>query len=156
MKTILATALLLGVSCISANAQSFSFQSTSHTVNSLTAQVSMGKPVLAAFSSGSSTNTDSTGKKSTTTSNCAFWSAEPGSQFTFVGACNVKESNGDESSVVASCVATNAAQTEGDCWGGMTGTAGLHKGKTGTISWHQKPSADNKTGMAWGVGQWND
>jgi hypothetical protein len=157
MKLILASAMMLCASSLAAYADSFSFSSTSHTVNQLSAMVpGGGKPVLAAFSNGSATNTYASGKQTKSTSTCAFWTAEPGSQFTFVGACNVTEEGGDQSSIAASCAAANNAQTEGDCWGVMMGTSGSHKGKSGTITWHQKAGADDKSGMAWGVGQWND
>jgi hypothetical protein len=153
VKFALASAMLLCASSLAAHADSFTFTSTSHTVNSLTVSDG-GKPVVAAFSSGSAAIVSANGSKANNTSNCAFWTAEPGSQFTYEGACTTTEPNGNQSSIVASCVGSTGPQIEADCWGGMTGLAGTYKGKTGTISWHQK--GDGQSSKAWGVGQWND
>ncbi|HEY2662237.1 MAG TPA: hypothetical protein VGI79_21150 [Caulobacteraceae bacterium] len=156
MKTLLLSILLLGASAATANAETFTFTSSAQTTNLLVVPVAGGNPVISQFSTGTSATTYASGKKSTTTNNCAGWSAAPGSPFTATGICIFTEANGDKASIQWSCIATNKEQTAANCWGGLTGMAGARENKTGTITWHQWPNADGKTGAASGAGLWND
>lgn len=156
MKTLLAAVLLLGASSAAAKAETFTFSTTSTATNQIIAAVANDKPVVAAFATGSGQNVYASGKKTTDTFNCANWSATAGSIFQTYGACVYTELTGDQASIVIGCDFTNKAQTEADCWGGLTGTVGSVANKTGTISWHQKLGADGKSGTASGTGQWND
>ena len=96
------------------------------------------------------------GKTLSNKGSCSEWTTPPGSIFQSNGVCNYTDSGGDTAAILIGCNWTNKEMTEGDCWGGLLGSAGPHAGKSGTISWHFKTSADGKTGTSQNVGQWND
>jgi hypothetical protein len=155
MKTLFAAALLLGASGAAANAETFTFHSTGTVVNQVVAQPPGGeKPVVAVFLVGKTTNTWASGQTSKNDYSCANWTSTPGSIFDTYLACTFTDTNGDKASLIAGCD-NNKDMTEGDCWGGLNGLDGPHKGKTGTMAWHSKNNADGKTGDSWGTGQWN-
>jgi hypothetical protein len=148
----------LALGCIAsvANAGTFTFTSTSHTANSLTVSEGMTTPVSANFITGEGVTTYAGGQKVDSTSSCAGWTVAPGTTpFNSNGICTFTEKNGDKATIVFGCI-DNMKTQQSDCWGGLRGTAGSRKDKTGTISWHGHPSADGKAGMAAGTGQWND
>ncbi|MGH7735427.1 MAG: hypothetical protein ACREOE_17475 [Gemmatimonadales bacterium] len=156
MKTLFVAALLLAASSVAANAETFTFTSDNTVSNQVVAPVAGGdKPVAAAFFSGSSHVVYSSGRAATNAFRCANWSAAPGGVFDADAACTFEEPGGDSASIVAGCSFTNKDRTESDCWGAMDGLGGAWKGKTGTISWHAKNSADGTSGAANGTGQWN-
>lgn len=155
MRTLLLSILLLGASAVTANAESFTFTSTSTGSNQIVAPITGGKPVTSGSLAGTSQVTYASGKKTTNTFNCNNWSTPPGSLFQGNGACLFSEPGGNQASIVSGCDFTNKDQSESDCWGALTGMAGAWANKTGTISWHAKTSADGKTGTASGTGQWN-
>ena len=157
MNAILVALIALGATASAASAETFTFTSTSTTQNAVVAPVAgSDKPVQAAFITGASKATYASGKPTTNPCPCANWSSTPGSIFDSYGACTYTEPGGDTASIVAGCSYTNKERTEADCWGGLNGLGGPHKGKTGSMSWHNKTSADGKTGAAVGTGQWND
>jgi hypothetical protein len=157
MKTLLlAAAITFGAGVCAANAQSFTFQSTATVQNAVAAPVKGGKPVQAVFIAGKSQTNWLGGKTSTNTFQCASWSSTPGSLFDSYTACTYADTNGDSASIIAGCDFTNDARTESDCWGGINGLEGPHKGKSGTMAWHGKNGSDGKTGLSAGTGQWND
>jgi hypothetical protein len=155
MKIIFASLLLIGVSTVAANAETFTFTSTSHTVNVIAAPVAGGSTVGATFGTGKSATVYASGKKTSTTNECASWSTPPGSQFQVSGICVYTEGKDDKASLAFTC-ANGKSNTSGDCWGSLTGMAGRYTGKTGTISWHQSSPDGGKSGMAAGTGMWND
>jgi len=156
MKTIIFALLALGVSYSAANAETFTFSSTSTLGDAVTAVMADGKPVTAAFLSGKSQATYASGRSTTNTFQCANWSAAPGSVFDAFGACTYVEAGGDTASIVVGCDYTAKDQSQSDCWGALSSQDGPHKGKSGTIAWHAKLNADGKTGVSTGTGQWDD
>jgi hypothetical protein len=154
MKLIAATAIALLASTSIANAESYSFTSTATTVNQVGGPVAGGKPVGAGFSTGESTLTSASGKKSTSKLQCATWSAPPSGQFTTMGFCNGEE-GASKYTVAFSCAAMNDKNTAADCWGRLTGISGTYANKTGTASWRATQGADGKSGTATGAGVWN-
>lgn len=155
MKLIVATALLLCGSAFAANAETFTFHSTSHVVNSVMVTDDTMGQIGAVFNEGQAEGIYSTGEKLGSNSSCVAWTPQPGGPFTQQGACTYTETNGDKASIAFSC-ASDMKTGVGDCWGALHGISGRHAGKTGTISWHQTLDTDGKTGMAVGIGMWND
>jgi len=155
MKTLLLATLIALGAAPAANAESFTFTSTSALQNGIVVPVQGGKPVEAAFISGTSKATYASGRATTSTFQCASWSSTPGSIFDAYSACTYTE-GGANATILAGCSFTDAARTESDCWGAISGLDGARKGKTGSMTWHARPSADGKTGVSNGVGQWND
>lgn len=156
MKAVILALLLASASTLAANAESFTFTSTSTVQNAVVALGSDGKPVTAVFIAGQSKAAYASGKATTNSFTCANWSATPGSIFDSYGACTFSEPGGDNASMIVGCDYSNKDQTEGDCWAALNGLDGPHKGKTGTMSWHNKNNMAAKTGTAAGTGQWND
>jgi hypothetical protein len=155
MKIIVASTLLLCASVVAANAESFTFKSTTHTVNSIIVSDGMAAPLGAVFGEGLGVTTEASGKTSNSTSSCASWTTPPGGLFTLSGVCTFSDNAKDQASIAFSCQ-TDMKTNVGDCWGGLRGISGRYQGKTGTISWHQQGGPDGKTGTAVGVGMWND
>jgi len=157
MKTIAIATLLAACAAVpAASAETFTFTSTSTTQNALVAPVPGGKPVQAAFLSGASHAVYASGRAVDNKFQCADWSSPPGSIFDAYGACNYVEPGGDTATILIGCDFATPDRLEANCWGGLEGIDGPHKGKSGTISWHAKTSADGKSGTSSGVGQWND
>jgi len=156
MKTLIVAIITLGVTASAASAETFTFTSTSTLQNAVVAPVKDAKPVQAAFITGTTKATYASGRATTNTFQCADWSSTPGSLFDAYAACTYTEPGGDTASIVAGCDYANKEQTEADCVAGLNGLDGPHKGKSGTMSWHAKTSADGKTGSSAGTGQWND
>jgi hypothetical protein len=155
MKLVFTTAFLLCAVASAANAETFTFKSTSQNLNSINVATGATTFVGAGFSENESQGVYASGQKTNTKGTCAGWSAPVGSQFTNEGACTYTEGASDKASIVFSCV-SDAKTGASDCWGALRGISGRHMGKTGTISWHQTNSADGKTGAAAGTGMWND
>jgi hypothetical protein len=151
MKTVLASIVVLLASTSIANAESFTFASTATTTDRVGGPVAGGKPVGASMSSGESNVTYASGKKSTSKTHCANWSAPPGQLFTSTGFCTGEE-GADKYTVAFSC---QGDEKGGDCWGRLTGTGGAFQNKTGTVTWHGTQNADGKGGTATGQGAWN-
>src|SRR5580704_6810808 len=82
MKIIAASIMLLCASAASANAESFTFKSTTHTVNSVIVSDGMAAPLGAVFGEGQGVTTEASGKTLNTTSSCASWTTPPGGLFT--------------------------------------------------------------------------
>ena len=156
MKILLVSVLMVGVSALAAQAESFTFTSTSTLLNSAAFAAPGETPVLAAFVDSKSKTTYAGGKVETNDASCASWSAPPASIFQTNGVCNFTTAGGEKASILFGCNPRSKDQTESDCWGGLLGVTGARAGKSGTISWHQKLNADGKGGAANGVGQWND
>jgi hypothetical protein len=155
MRFAVATTILMFAAAGAASAETFSFKSTSKTVNSIQIATGASSSMGAGFSEGSSQATYGSGLKATNTFNCAVWSALAGSRFTDEGVCAFTEGTEDKATIEFSCVSDQKAGA-GDCWGALRGVAGRFTGKTGTISWHQTNSADGKTASSIGAGLWND
>jgi hypothetical protein len=155
MKLAFTTAFLLCAAAGMANAETFTFKSTSHTLNSISIATGTGTNIGAGFNEGESQVVYSSGQKATSKTKCAGWSAPVGSQFTDEGVCTLTEGANEQSSIAFSCIADMKAGAA-DCWGALRGTAGRNKGKTGTISWHQTNNPDGNVGAAAGTGMWND
>lgn len=152
---VLATSLALVLaSTVAANAESFTFTGTSQNTNQVGGPVAGGKPVGATFSTGDNQATWASGKKTSSKSRCAVWSAPPASMFTSTGICEVDE-GGNKFSVAFSCQAMDPKNTIADCWGRLTGVSGSYQNKTGTASWRGVQSADGKTANISGSGAWN-
>ena len=156
MKTSVIALLFSGAAVFSAHAESFTATTTSTITSSNTFQAGMGTPVRSVALSVTGQTVWAGGGTTTNKGTCMLWTAPPGSIFQTNGVCNYTESNGDTASLLAGCDYTNKDMTESNCWAGLTASAGPHAGKTGTISWHAKPSADGKSGTSQNVGQWND
>jgi hypothetical protein len=156
MKTLFIAFLLTGVAAIAAHAESFTGKSTSAPISSNTFPTPDGKSIISGTLSFSGQSVSASGKATTNKGTCNEWTTPPGSIFQANGVCNYTDSSGDTASILIGCDFANKEMNEGDCWGGIAGTAGPHAGKSGTISWHFKPSPDGKSGTSLSVGQWND
>jgi hypothetical protein len=156
MKSLVLALLLTGAAAVTANAESFTATSNSTMTSSNSFPSPDGKPVLELNLAFTGQTLMASGKALTNKGTCAEWSTPPGSIFQTNGVCNYTDSGGDTAAILMGCDFSNKDMTEGDCWGGLQGSAGPHAGKSGTISWHFKTAADGKTGTSQNVGQWND
>jgi hypothetical protein len=156
MKTFLLAMLLASASAVAAHAESFTFTATNTASNQVGGPMADGTPVAAGFSTGASHTTWASGQKSTTTSTCAVWTNAPGAQFPTSGVCDYSESTGDKVRLAFSCQSTNKEQTQSNCWGALSGMAGPHAGKAGTISFHTWGGAGSPSSHSSGAGVWPD
>ncbi|MEQ1868237.1 MAG: hypothetical protein HOP13_01605 [Alphaproteobacteria bacterium] len=154
MRKALITFALVSVTPASALAESFTFESRNDIVNRLVAPVAGSKTIVAQFSSGGITATYSN-RKVVSKSNCATWPAPPGGMFTTSGACMATDTDGSRYTVVVSCRIVDEKGGLSDCFGQLTGVAGVYQGKTGTVSWRSTSAADFKSSTATGTGMWN-
>jgi hypothetical protein len=147
-------ALLFAVAGI-AVAETFTFESTSTTVNTINVATGPSSAIGAGFSEGESKVSWGSGATTTTKNTCAAWSAAPSSGFTTQGVCNFSEGANEQASIQYSCQG-DAAMGAANCWGALRGVAGQRAGKSGTIAWRQVANPDGNTGRAMGTGMWND
>jgi hypothetical protein len=154
MRTALITLALVCVSPAAALAESFTFESRNDVVNRLVAPVAGSKTIVAQFSTGEITATYPN-RKVLSKSSCATWPAPPGGIFSTSGACMATDADGSRFTVVVSCRIVDEKAGFSDCFGQLTGIAGLYQGKTGTVSWRSTLAADFKSSTAKGTGMWN-
>lgn len=154
MRKILMAAALVCASPVAAQAESFTFESRNQIVNRIVAPVAGAKTIVAQFSNGEITATYPN-RTVLSKSECATWPAPQGSTFTTTGACVAIDADTSRFTVVVSCRAVEGKTTVNDCFGQLTGVAGVYQGKTGTVSWRGMSSADGKSTTAKGTGMWN-
>ncbi|HEV7159154.1 MAG TPA: hypothetical protein VGN38_12415 [Caulobacteraceae bacterium] len=94
------------------------------------------------------------GRSLPTDDHCASWPALPGDIFETHGQCTFSDPTG--AGYVRFGCNPAKAPTEANCVGGIWGTAGAYAGRSGTLAWHNKVSADGKSATAEGAGQWGD
>ena len=147
MKRFLA-ALALVCAPVAAQAETFTFRTTSTPIDRVMWPASTGLPVGASIFNSTSVTTYADGKVSTTKGKCTNWGTPPGSQFFLAGACTYGDASGELYTVQFNCQTTGKPQ-ESDCWGRLTGVGGAFKGRTGLIAFHSG-------GKGGGAGLWND
>jgi hypothetical protein len=152
MKSGFSAGLLICALAGSAAAETFTFNSTSTTVNSISVATGPSDAIGAGFIEGQSQVTYASGRRGTTQNKCASWSAPPASGFSVNGLCTFSEGDGEEATIQFSCQTDATGQ---DCWGALRGVSGKRSGKSGTISWRQSANPDG-AGAAAGTGMWND
>lgn len=154
MRTVLVTVALVCAFPAVAQAESFTFVSRNDILNRVVAPVAGAKTIVAQFSSGEIQATYPN-RKIVSKSECATWPAPPGGMFTTTGACVATDADGSRYTVVVSCRVVEGNARVNDCFGQLTGTAGVYQGKTGTVSWRSTASEDGKSSGAAGTGMWN-
>jgi hypothetical protein len=154
MRKALFTSALVCVTPAVASAESFTFESRNDNVNRLVAPVAGSKTIVAQFSDGEITAT-CPNRKVISKSACATWPAPPGGMFTTSGACMATDTDGSRFTVVVSCRIVDEKGSLSDCFGQLTGVAGVYQGKTGTVSWRTTSAPDFKSSKATGTGMWN-
>jgi hypothetical protein len=154
MRRLIALSALICLIPLAASAETFTFTSRTEIVNRIVAPVAGAKTIVAQFSTG---EIDATypSRRAKSQVRCATWPAPPGGMFTANGACVASEEDGAQFTVVVACRAVDEKSTVSDCFGQLTGTAGVYEGKTGTVSWRSTVSGDAKVSTAAGNGQWN-
>jgi hypothetical protein len=75
--------------------------------------------------------------------------------FTTSGACVATDADASRYTVVVSCRVVDEKSAINDCFGQLTGVAGVYQGRTGTVSWRSTQTADGKGTVASGTGLWN-
>ena len=156
MKTLLISLVLVGATAFAAHAETFTGSATSTITSSNVFAASAGKPVVENNINFAGQTIWASGKTTANKGTCANWTTPPGSIFDANGVCNYTDANGDAASILIGCDFAGKDMSQGNCWGGLLGTAGPHAGKSGTISWHFRAAADGKSGESKSVGQWND
>src|SRR5579871_407525 len=127
---------LVATAASAAGAVTFTFTSTSHVTNAIAVTEGMPTPITDTFITSEGTTTYAGGQKVTNTASCAAWTVAPGTTpFNSNGICTFTEKTGDTATIVFGCIDYTKTQ-QGDCWGGLRGTSGSHKDKTGSMSWH--------------------
>lgn len=139
---------------MTAHAESFSFQSRSDIVNRIVAPVQGSKTIVAQFLVGEIAAVYPN-RKVVSKSDCATWPAPPGGMFTTSGACVATDADASQYTVVVSCRTVDDQPSVNDCFGQLTGIAGVYQSKTGTVSWRSTVSKDGKISTAVGNGMWN-
>ena len=154
LRKMLLTFALAGVASTAASAESFTFESRNEVVNRLVAPVTGSKTIVAQFSNGEITATYPN-RKVLSKSSCATWPAPPGGMFSTNGACMATDADGSRFTVVVSCRVVDENRGVSDCFGQLTGVAGVYQDKTGTVSWRWTAAADLRSNTATGTGMWN-
>lgn len=138
-----------------ASAETFTFTGSSQPGMQIAAPGPGGKPIVGVTVKIETNIVWASGTKEKSTGDCVGWTAPPGTAATNQGVCNSTGGNGDKSALFFTCIATNDKGTESDCWGRVVYTSGKSAGKSSTVSWHGKGSADGKGGTAVGAGNMN-
>ena len=153
MKLILiAGAALLATTAV-ASAEAFTFKGTGTLTSQVGAPGPGGGPIGTSMATVENETTWASGKKTTNKGTCGTWSAPPGGGITNNGACMLSGPDG-AFSVSFACASLNDKNTVANCWGGLTGTSGTLKDKSGTASWRVTQSADGKSTTTVGSGNW--
>jgi hypothetical protein len=154
MKRYLCSLALLVVMATAAHAESFTFNARTSVVNRIVAPVAGSKTIVAQFTTG---DIEAVYPSRTVRSKaeCATWPAPPGGMFTTSGACVATDADESRYTVVVSCRVVDDKSTVNDCFGQLTGVAGIYQGRTGTVSWRSTQTADGKGTSASGTGLWN-
>ncbi|MFT5137397.1 MAG: hypothetical protein ACI9XU_001587 [Arenicella sp.] len=133
-----------------AMAQSFTFTSKNGEITQLGGDGTNGVPYTAMTWTGTATRDTGDGKTVKSTSTCIMMSQPPNdSLFSMHMVCDVTSSEGTFSTTVG-CTVLNPETGATSCIGGMYGTGGTLKGRSGNITSHSKSSGADATG----TGQW--
>jgi hypothetical protein len=108
-----------------------------------------GRPSGATVYATHTVATFADGKKGETNARCANWVLPPDNQFGQNGVCEYKDAAGALYESRFTCAAPAKGANGIDCWGTLTGTGGVWKGRTGAFTLH---TAQNG---AQGEGHWN-
>lgn len=152
-KSLLFSAIISGV-CIfaisGAQAEKFTFNSTSETITEVGVTAPSGAMVGGATVKGVSTTVSEDGTTATSNFTCLSSSRPPHETFRTNGVCNSDDGSGNAFGIIFGCNPANADNTENDCWGRLIGASGTYKDRSGSITWHGKEDSSS------GTGQWSD
>jgi hypothetical protein len=152
MKRLCAALLFLCAPVAAHAADAFTFVNTN---NGAADQVVLrsanpdGRPSGATVYATHTAATFTDGRKAETNARCGNWILPPDSQFGQSGVCEYKEANAPLYESRFTCAAPTKGVNSIDCWGTLTGTGGVWKGRTGAFTLHT-----TQTG-AQGEGHWN-
>ena len=136
MKAVLFAIWLAAATTAAAQAETFTFTNTNQIEKYVGGPMIGGSLSSVAFNTTVGQTTWATGRTEATSSACAIWSGAPGARFPYSGVCDYSGSDGDSNRIAFDCQPTNSDQSEADCWGSISGLAGPHSGKSGTITFH--------------------
>lgn len=137
---------------VAAQAESFTFTSTSKTIDGvfLPGPTAESRPMGGSIFSSSSKTMFSDGKAVSSQGKCSSWMLPSGSRFGIDGVCQFTDGTAPLYSVSYTCELPTQASPSIDCWGKLIGTGGAWKGRTGTAAWRSNQDGSNQ-----GAGQWN-
>jgi hypothetical protein len=151
MKTIMLAAAMAAGLAFGAQAETFTFTSS----GTGTASVVTPGPNGTVRAAGVSANKGVTmygARAMATESTCAGWPSQPGDLFASHGMCTFSDASG-AGYIRFGCNPAKEANEE-NCVGGLWGTAGAYKDRSGSMAWHAKGNGGSGTSV--GAGQWGD
>ena len=153
MKTIMLAAAFVGGLAFGAQAETFTFTTNGTLSASVMTPGPNGTMRVAAISNSKGSTMYGT-KSVPTDNNCAAWPSQPGDIFAVHGMCTYSDPTG--TGYIRFGCNPGKAPTDDNCVGGIWGTGGAYKDRSGTLAWHDHVNPDGKTATSVGAGQWGD